>query len=76
MPLSLYAETLLTPGLGTPFMWRFDSPKQQVSRDLLGLLDPESPVYGAWDQAIDRFERTVFSLELNKPTLISGPTRR
>lgn len=62
----LYAETLLTPGLGTSLQWRY----QNNGRELLSILDPESPVYGALGQAIDRFENTVFQLALNKPTLI------
>ncbi len=66
MPQHLYAETLLAPGLDVSFQWRH----QNNGRDLLAIIDPESPVYGALSQAIQRFERTVFDLELNKPTLI------
>ena len=62
----LYSETLLTPGLGVSFQWRH----QNNGRSLLGVLDKESPVYGALGRAIDRFERTVFELSANKPTLI------
>ena len=46
----LYAETMLTPGLGIPFQWRF----QNCGRDLLELMDRESPVYGALEHAIER----------------------
>jgi len=63
---SLYAETLLAPGLRVSFQWRY----QNNGRDLLTILDPESPVHGALGQAIERFENTVFELALNKPTLI------
>jgi len=66
MPHHLYAETLLAPGLNSVFQWRY----QSDGRDLLGIIDPESPVYRALGQAIDRFENTVFELEVNKPTLI------
>ena len=62
----LYAETLLNPGLGVSFQWRY----QNNGRHLLAVLDPESPVHGALGQAIDRFENTVFELALDKPTLI------
>jgi len=48
------------------FQWRH----QNTSRDLLALIDPESPVYGALRKAIARFEETVFELTLDKPTLI------
>jgi len=63
---SLYAETLLAPGLRVSFQWRY----QNNGRDLLAVLDPESPVNGALGQAIERFENTVFELAPNKPTLI------
>ena len=66
MPQHLYAETVLAPGLGVTFQWRY----QNNGRNLLELLDPESPVVRALGQAIDRFENTVFELALNKPTLI------
>ena len=66
MPQHLYAETLLAPGLGVTFQWRY----QNDARDLLAILDPESPVYGALRQSIERFENTVFELALDKPTLI------
>ena len=66
MPQHLYAETLLAPGLGVTFQWRY----QNNGRDLLAIIDPESPVYGALGQAIARFENTVFDLAANKPTLI------
>lgn len=62
----LYAETLLTPGLGGALLWRY----QRNGRALLEILDRDSPVYGALGQAIDRFENTVFELALNKPSLI------
>ncbi len=62
----LYAETLLSPGLGGAFLWRY----QNDGRELLSILDRESPVYGALGQAIARFENTVFELSLNKPSLI------
>jgi len=62
----LFAESLLSPGLGVAFLWRF----QNNGRELLDILDPESPVHGALGQAIDRFENTVFELALNKPNLI------
>ena len=62
----LYAETLLNPGLGVSFQWRY----QNNGRYLLAVLDPESPVHGALAQSIDRFENTVFELALDKPTLI------
>jgi tetratricopeptide (TPR) repeat protein len=66
LPQHLYAETLLTPGLGGSFQWRY----QNHGRGLLSVVDPESPVYRALGQAIDRFENTVFALTLNKPNLI------
>ena len=66
MPQHLFAETLLAPGLGVSFQWRY----QNKGRDLLSIMDRESPVYGALGQAIDRFEHTVFDLAPNKPTLI------
>ena len=66
MPQHLYAETLLAPGLGVSFQWRY----QNTGRGLLDLIDPESPVIRALGQAIERFENTVFDLTLNKPTLI------
>jgi len=66
LPQHLYAETLLTPGLGGSFQWRF----QNNGRCLLQVVDPESPVYRALGQAVDRFENTVFELALEKPTLI------
>ncbi len=66
MPHHLYAETLLTPGLGVSFQWRY----QNNGRDLLAIIDPDSPVYRALGQAIDRFENTVFELLPNKATLI------
>ena len=62
----LYAETLLAPGLGVTFQWRY----QNNGRELLDVLDSDSPVRGALGQAIERYERTVFELALNKPTLI------
>ena len=62
----LYAETLLTPGLGNSFQWRH----QSNGRKLLDIVDRESPVYGAISQSIERFEHTVFDLALNKPSLI------
>ena len=62
----LYAETLLSPGLGGAFQWRY----QNNGRQLLAIIDPESPVYGALAQAIDRFENTVFDLAPDKPSLI------
>ena len=66
MPQHLYAETLLTPGLGGSFLWRFEN----HGRGLLDVVDRESPVYGALSQAINRFEHTVFELALDKPSLI------
>jgi hypothetical protein len=63
---SLYAETLLSPGLGLGFQWRF----QDNGRYLLAILDSDSPVSGAIAQAIERFENTTFALSPNKPTLI------
>ena len=66
MPQHLYAETILVPGLDISFQWRH----QNNGRTLLSLVDPESPVYRALGQSIDRFENTVFELEANKPTLI------
>ena len=66
MPQHLYSETLLTPGLGGSFQWRY----QNDGRYLLAVLDPESPVRGALTEAILRFENTVFELAPNKPTLI------
>ena len=66
MPQHLYAETLLVPGFDISFQWRH----QNNGRTLLELVDPESPVYRALGQSIDRFESTVFELELNKPSLI------
>jgi hypothetical protein len=62
----LYAEALLNPGFGISFQWRF----QNNGDYLLSVLDPESPVHGALQQSIDRFENTVFELALDKPTLI------
>ena len=62
----LYAETLLTPGLGNSFQGRY----QSIGRKLLDIVDRESPVYGAISQSIERFEHTVFDLVLNKPSLI------
>ncbi len=62
----LYAEALLAPGLDVSFQWRY----QGNGRELLGVLDEDSPVRGALGQAIERYERTVFELYLNKPTLI------
>ena len=62
----LYGETLLTPGLRNSFLWRY----QNNGRSFLDVVDPESPVYGALSQSIDRFEQTVFDLMLDKPTLI------
>ena len=66
MAKHLYAETLLTPGLGIPFQWRYGGSES----DLLSLMDRESPVYGALEQSINRFDYTTFDLALNKPTLI------
>ena len=66
MPQHLYAETLLAPGLDVSFQWRH----QNNGRDLLAIIDPESPVYAALGQAVQRFENTVFDLVANKPTLI------
>ena len=67
MPGHLYAETLLAPGLGVTFQWRY----QNDADDLLAILDPESPVYGALRQAIERFENTVFELAaLGKPSIL------
>jgi len=66
MPHHIYAETLLAPGLNSSFHWRY----QNDGRELLNIIDAESPVYGALGQAIDRFEFTVFELSINKPTLI------
>lgn len=62
----LYAETLLCPGLGLSFQWRF----QNNGQGMLSIIDPESPTRGAIDQALERFEYTVFELAANKPTLI------
>jgi hypothetical protein len=66
LPQHLYAETLLSPGLGVVFQWRF----QNCGHHLLDILDPASPVHGALRQAIERFENTVFELAPDKPTLI------
>lgn len=52
MPEHLYAETLLTPELGVSFQWRY----QNNGRHLLAVLDRESPVHDALEQAIERFE--------------------
>ncbi len=62
----LYAETLLCPGLDLSFQWRF----QNNGWGLLDVIDPESPTRGAFEQALERFEYTVFELAANKPTLI------
>ena len=62
----LYAEMVLAPGLDITFQWRY----QNNGRELLGILDEDSPVVGALGQAIERYERTVFQLSPNKPTLI------
>lgn len=66
MPQHLYAETLLAPGLGVSFQWRF----QACGLHLLDAIDRESPVHGALRRAIERFEGTVFELAPDKPTLI------
>ena len=66
MPQSLYAETLLTPGLGVPIVWRY----QNEARYLIDLLDSDSPVRGALSQAIDRYGDTFFELSANKESLI------
>ena len=49
MPQHLYAETLLAPGLGVVFQWRF----QNCGHHLLDFLDPASPVHGALRQDED-----------------------
>ena len=66
MPEHLYAETLLVPGLDVSFQWRY----QNTGGDLLSIIDPESPVYRALKQSVERFENTVFDLAPEKPTLI------
>lgn len=66
MPQNLYAETLLTPGLGVPMVWRF----QNKARHIVDLLDSDSPVCSALSQAIDRYGDTFFEIAANKETLI------
>ena len=66
MSQHLYAETLLTPGLGVPIAWRY----QNKAQYLIELLDSDSPVRGALSQAIDRYGDTFFELAPNKETLI------
>ena len=66
MPQNLFAETLLTPGLDVPMVWRFEN----KTRYLIELLDEDSPVRRALSQAIDRYGETFFELTPNKESLI------
>ena len=66
MPHNLYAETLLTPGLDVPIVWRF----QNKASHIIKLLDSDSPVCKALTQAIDRYGETFFEIAPNKETLI------
>ena len=67
MSQHLYAETLLAPGLGCSFHWRF----QNSGRYIHDIIDQDSPVLGALKRAVDRFENTVFELNADKPDLIA-----
>ncbi|MEM7304807.1 MAG: hypothetical protein AAF372_04710, partial [Pseudomonadota bacterium] len=66
MSHNLFAETLLTPGLGVPIAWLHEN----KSHYLIDILDSDSPVCGALSQAIDRYSYTFFEIAPNKKTLI------
>ena len=70
MPLNLYAEPVASPGLGVPLQWRY----QNNAAHIVDVLDPESPVCGAINQAIQRYENTVFELAADKKSLVDWAT--